>query len=107
MKNKLTQAAIVFVSCFAGVFAALQLSGTFRDRPATEAVTPIYRTELTPASLQTTGTVDFREAAKKVTPSVVTVDQFRRGFFREEGLVQSGTGSGVVFSADGIIVTNN
>src|SRR5688572_30771134 len=106
MKNKFTQAVIVFASCFAGVFGALQVSGSLRSEPETKLLTPIYRTELAPASYQT-GQIDFRGAAKKVTPSVVTVDQFRRGFYRSEEMVQSGTGSGVIFSADGIVVTNN
>jgi len=55
---------------------------------------------------------DFRASAKKVTPSVVSVDQFRqmrRGFMDEDGTVERevGQGSGVILSTDGIIVTNN
>ncbi len=53
---------------------------------------------------------DFRAAAKKARPSVVAVDRYQRvtrGMFNEQGTdQQSGTGSGVIVSADGTIVTN-
>lgn len=53
---------------------------------------------------------DFRDAAKKAMPSVVAVDRFdkTRGFFEAQASErETGTGSGVIVSADGIIVTNN
>lgn len=57
------------------------------------------------------GRVDFRAAAKRVNPSVVSVDKFNRysrGFF-DDSIVEAetGTGSGVIVSTDGIVVTNN
>lgn len=55
--------------------------------------------------------LDFRAAAKKVLPSVVSVDQYANmtDFFGQETgqIVKSGTGSGVILTADGYIVTNN
>ena len=53
---------------------------------------------------------DFREAAKRAMPSVVSVDRFdkTRGFMDSQATEQeTGMGSGVIVSADGIIVTNN
>lgn len=64
-----------------------------------------------PAS-STTGEhpADFADAASKVTPCVVSVDNYQRQddlFTGESVLSEVGTGSGVVISRDGFIVTNN
>jgi serine protease Do len=52
---------------------------------------------------------DFRLAAKKVTPSVVSIDRFEQvpDFFGSQGVRETGSGSGVILSSDGTIVTNN
>lgn len=54
--------------------------------------------------------IDFRGAVKKLMPAVVSVDKrerVRRFFFSEDTeLVPTGTGSGVILSKDGHIVTN-
>jgi len=54
---------------------------------------------------------DFRLAAKKVNPSVVSIDRYervRRDFFDNAGTIaETGQGSGVIVSANGTIVTNN
>ncbi|MBV6457711.1 MAG: Periplasmic pH-dependent serine endoprotease DegQ [Fimbriimonadaceae bacterium] len=52
---------------------------------------------------------DFRAAAKKVMPSVVSVDTSREGMTWEGDSVlqQMSEGSGVVISSSGFIVTNN
>ncbi len=56
-------------------------------------------------------TFDFTAAAKKVSPSVVSVDRYDDvpvGFFGDQVARQeSGTGSGVIISDSGYIVTNN
>jgi S1-C subfamily serine protease len=55
--------------------------------------------------------VDFRLAAKKILPSVVSVDRYeaRRDFFGDPSgtITETGTGSGVIISENGLIVTNN
>ncbi|MCW5942669.1 MAG: trypsin-like peptidase domain-containing protein [Fimbriimonadaceae bacterium] len=56
------------------------------------------------------GPVDFRAAAQRVIPSVVSIDKYEEvyGFFRREpGVEQTATGSGVLISDDGYILTNN
>jgi S1-C subfamily serine protease len=45
--------------------------------------------------------------AAKVVPSIVTVTVFEAGSEEEEGLLGVGSGSGVVVSADGYIITNH
>lgn len=52
---------------------------------------------------------DFRAAAKKILPSVVSVTTLMEGenWFGERYIEPSGTGSGVVLSSNGHIVTNN
>ena len=49
------------------------------------------------------------QAAKKVGPAVVGITNkaFVRDFFNRVQLTERGTGSGVVYSKDGLIVTNN
>lgn len=55
--------------------------------------------------------IDFREAVKRLAPSVVSVDkmeQVARGFFSDSyEIAQTSTGSGVIVSAAGHIVTNH
>lgn len=57
------------------------------------------------------GPIDFRAAAKRVLPSVVSIDQYVEGrdFWGESTgrIMKGGTGSGVVLSSDGYIITNN
>lgn len=59
---------------------------------------------------QVAGPVDFRAAAQRVIPSVVSIDKYEEvpGFFRREpGVEQTASGSGVLISDDGYILTNN
>jgi S1-C subfamily serine protease len=104
------------IAVFTGVFGALRANQYFADRNAT--VLPLLQPNsisgqpvVFEGSEAEPGRVDFRAAAKRVNPSVVSVDKFnryQRGFF-DDSIVEAetGTGSGVVVSADGVIVTNN
>jgi serine protease Do len=54
--------------------------------------------------------VDFRQAAKHIMPSVVSVDRLERiqDFWTDEvSIRQTASGSGVIVSSDGYILTNN
>jgi len=90
-----------------------------------QAAMPTIQTAPTSASLPSTATetssMGFREAAKRASPTVVSVltrqarieanqseDPWFRFFFGEqEQGPQSGVGSGVIVSADGYVLTNN
>ncbi len=107
--------AYIGIAVFVGAFAALQIDH-YMDRKRSvgdlslinDAKNGLVRTvDYTEGA----GGPDFRSAAKKVNQSVVSVDRYqrvRRGFFDDEGVVtETGTGSGVIVSRDGVIVTNN
>lgn len=104
--------AAIAVAVFAGGFAALRLDGWFKDSKRSTPVFTIQDSKVVPASFQPTeAPFDFRSAVRKVLPSVVSVDRLdrvRRGFWDDESFVaQTGTGSGVVISSKGYILTNN
>jgi len=108
--RKLGTFSVIFVASLLGVLAALQIdrlrhkespSLSYNDLPI-EA--PVSGVQLPP------GPPDFVEAAKKITPSVVSVDQRKaaRDLFSDRVVVeQTGEGSGVVISRSGLILTNN
>jgi len=104
------------VSIFAGVFGALRLENYLEHRSDTGAGTVAFREpslSAMPADYPTASTpaFDFRAASKKVMPSVVSIDKYERvsrGFFDTRGVeAETSTGSGVIVSQDGVIVTNN
>lgn len=111
------KSAYIFMALAAcvGVIAGLQADRWFH-RIRTNSDTPSlvfnepYRFEPAQYSADSAGPADFRAAAKRVTPSVVSVDQFQRTqsmFDDTARLAETGTGSGVIVSADGTIITNN
>ncbi|HLO98440.1 MAG TPA: trypsin-like peptidase domain-containing protein, partial [Fimbriimonas sp.] len=107
--------AITLAACFVGVLGALQADKMLTQRRHNDDVFDTSRpvmSRLIPTAGQTvpSPSFDFREAAKKAMPSVVSIDRFdkMRGFMDSEAVErETGTGSGVIVSADGIIVTNN
>jgi S1-C subfamily serine protease len=103
----------VFAAALCGVLVAFQIdhyanrNKNFANEVATNGDYPF--TEASYAQLPP-GPPDFVSAAKKLTPSVVSVDQrvAVRDLFSDRVQVQTaGTGSGVIISADGFILTNN
>lgn len=111
MKKTLGYIAIA-IAVFAGGFGALRLESYLKNRGESGSILRLNENKLTPASLEPTEpSFDFRSAVKKVLPSVVSVDRIdrvTRGFWDEESvLAQTGTGSGVIISQKGYILTNN
>ncbi len=115
MKAKTILLGMAFTTlAFGAVYGALEFKD-WRDANRTQNVLSsaggsgaAVRQVIDEASLPA---FDFRAAAKAVTPSVVSVDRLQRTpryFSDDEGAVQqTGSGSGVVLTADGIVVTNN
>jgi serine protease Do len=110
----------LIVACFIGVLAALQIDHFLAGRAAGlsngDVVLGSTARILPTAFEQEVGSVDFRAAAKRVIPSVVSVNQYRRlttnmwGDAQQDPqgqLTETGSGSGVIVSDQGYIVTNN
>ena len=107
--------ALTLTACFVGVLGALATDRWLQSRNQSDDVftpkqstlgrlAPVFSPDIAAPAF------DFKDAAKKAMPSVVSVDRFdrQRGFFEGESRErQTGTGSGVIVSKDGIIVTNN
>lgn len=99
--------AVLAVGALAGIGGMTLLRMKQNDAPAIT-----FRTEMPMVEAQQTPGVsvpDFRAAAKKILPSVVTVTTMVQGqnWFGEQYIEPAGTGSGVVLSKNGYIVTNN
>lgn len=102
-------AVVVFVVAFVGVLAALQVDRLFPKRTTSPFIGPEVAapTDFVPAQASTSAPSDFTAAAAVISPSVVRVETQSsiESFFGEEQV--GGTGSGVVISADGYVLTNN
>jgi len=107
---------LIGLAIFIGVFGALQADRLLSHKspaPMAEVLPPAHD-EVIPAGLDTqsdSGPLDFRVAAKKVIPSVVSVDRYEQmtDFFGDpvNQIAQTATGSGVIVTKDGLVVTNN
>jgi S1-C subfamily serine protease len=109
---KKTAYVFIVLAAFVGVFGALQADKWLTKRLDSSPIS--YRQEAVVQPIQYSGAVaspqDFRAAAKKVIPSVVAIDRYERVadmFGYDRGIQETGSGSGVILSDTGIIVTNN
>lgn len=125
MKSKIAIVLIAFVSGIAGAFTYQKISNTgmvtevIREVPASFQQANYEPTESypeTPAAIP----VDFRLAAEKSVSSVVYIKNIQRsrrsmsfmeyfngGRSGSNGSVAIGSGSGVIYSQDGYIITNH
>jgi S1-C subfamily serine protease len=95
-------------AAFAGVFFALQLDHFMHRESANGDLFQLEPVHGTPISMEpVSGPADFRDASQLVMPSVVSVDNFQRVGFFDDTPREAATGSGVILSKDGFIVTNN
>lgn len=129
MKSTLKVIIVGFLAGIAGAYSVYhyiirtsikKLEHTNELRPVTHTTdnaTAPFSAEITPPSLDA-DPVDFSYAAAKATQSVVFINSISRGatitywdwFFGEGttgGRTQVSSGSGVIFTDDGYIVTNN
>jgi serine protease Do len=124
--NTFKTIAISFIAGIAGAYAffAYQTENTARQQ-AKEQVNvtdleskEIYRaTVVEPSPTATTENIDFSQAAAKATPSVVYINSISQSgasysywdllFGGGGSQTQVSSGSGVIFTQDGYIVTNN
>ncbi len=103
----------IAVAVFAGVFGAQIASKIFshyenRNQLAND-FSRLPEAQFASDPIQS-GPRDFTQAAAKVLPSVVSVDNFRAetNFWSDQTSIQrADTGSGVILTSNGIIVTNN
>jgi len=128
MKNTLKVITVGFIAGLAGAFTLFQIAirPLLPDpEPQTQFNTvsydsPAYTTQpqsSAPSFENGVTPVDFSEAAAKAIPSVVFINSISQGvsysywdwFFGEGGSsrTQVSSGSGVIFTTDGYIVTNN
>ncbi len=100
------------LACFVGVIGAMQADRWLaRNRRIGEDAVVVSRTT-DPGTVRTVSneggtSTDFRAAARKVMPSIVSIDKFERTSMFDDTISETGQGSGVIISSGGTIVTNN
>lgn len=109
-KKAVLTGAGVFVLVFAGVMAALQADRMLSQSRPTGIMEVPSEAKIIPAQVSATKPAfDFTQAAKKLSPSVVSIDNYQRGrmLFGDEFIQKASGGSGVIISKDGYVLTNN
>lgn len=110
--KKLGVFLVIVSASFLGVLVALRFDRMMERRSMPDA--PGFSSDIPVVEAQYPGSggapFDFRGAAKKIMPAVVSVDkseQWRDWWSDRVSLVNTGTGSGVIISRDGYVLTNN
>ncbi len=112
-KKTITMGAGIFLLVFCGVLAGLHIDRTLRARGignTAEGLPVLRASNVQLENGQLTVPADFQAASKRIMPSVVSITTFGvvQDFFSDQTRTrQLGTGSGVIISADGYILTNN
>lgn len=109
---KLANTILLSAAVFVGAFGALHAYRLIEKREFSTIQLPIVSTgELLPAQAPgVVGGPDFRAAARRLERAVVSIDRLQRFStfrFDEDRFAQTGSGSGVIVTAQGHIVTNN
>jgi len=103
--------SLIALAALVGTFAAIRLDDWWDPRqseslisaalvPQSDGLLPVQRGTL-PA------VPDFRAAAQRITPAVVSIDTLARSRWFGDEVQPVGSGSGVVISRNGYIITNN
>lgn len=101
---------LLVAATFFGVLAALRVDRWLAQRTEPKTLFVGSERSAIPTSFEVQAPAfDFRSAVKKVLPAVVSVDRLERmrSFFSDEvRIAQTGSGSGVIISSSGHILTN-
>jgi S1-C subfamily serine protease len=112
---KIIRTFVAGIIVFLAVLGALRLDHFLTaPKQANIALNPLPASPIVESAAydpEASGTLDFRAAAKKVIPSVVSVERYEqvRDFFGDETnqIQETASGSGVIIESTGLIATNN
>ncbi len=117
MSKKLIKKTVTLLCAFMVVMATLASGcsvASKKDKPAAAApeskpITVEEKAKKTEANMSSGRNTAIVQAAKKVGPAVVGITNkaLVTDFFNRTQMMERGTGSGVIYSKDGLIATNN